>query len=98
MWRFAVGLALILAAAIVVPARGQEPGPRYVPIPFEGNFETLFKARLQASKEREPFNDLLNHIRRDPQKFDIDPTLLNQLNLEDPALRHLLRGMIEKRQ
>src|SRR5437879_2622898 len=80
------------------PVRGQESGPRYVPIPFEGNFESLFKERLQTAKETTPLRSLWNQIKQNPKKFNLDPAFLNQFDLENPALRKMLTSLVEKQE
>src|SRR5947208_2355329 len=91
-----------LAVFFVSGVHGQEPGParrlepRYVPIPFQGNFEDLFKKRLQTAQEIEPLRNLLSQIQKDPKKFQLDPGLLKMIDLENPALRQMLREMVEK--
>jgi hypothetical protein len=81
-------------ALVLAPPDGQEP--RYVPIPFQGNFETFLKERLQAAKENEPLRDLLNRIRQDPKRYNFDPALLKQLDFDNPALAQALKGIMDK--
>jgi hypothetical protein len=94
-------------AMLLVPlsmAGGQEG--RYVPIPFQGNFETLFKERLRAAKDQ-PLSDfsstlqeLFKRVQKDPQKFTLDPAtqarLLSQLATLKPELRDTLTDMMAK--
>jgi hypothetical protein len=93
MPRCAVVLAALLTVALGA-ARGQQP--RYVPIPFEGNFESLFKERLQVAKEGMPWRELLNQIKQNPNRFNLDPALLKQLDLDNPALGQMLAGVMKK--
>jgi len=95
MRRFAISLTLVLAVAFT-EVHGQESGSRYVPFPFEGNFEALFKARLQSAKRDAPLHDLLTQIQQNPQKFNLNPATLKGLDLENPALREMLRNMADK--
>ncbi len=92
MARFLSFLVAFLAAPLA-PASGEES--RYVPIPFEGNFESLFKARLRAAKETDTLGQLLDQIRASPKQFNLDPAQLQRLNLDDPALREMLRGIVK---
>ncbi len=50
------GILLTLASPW---ADAQELNPRYVPVPFQGDFEALFKQRLQNAKENAPLDNLL---------------------------------------
>jgi hypothetical protein len=93
MPRCAIVLAALLTVALGA-VRGQQP--RYVPIPFEGNFESLFKERLQLAKEDMPWRELLNQIKQNPNGFNLDPALLKRLDLDNPALRQMLAGVVEK--
>jgi hypothetical protein len=94
-------------AMLLVPlsmAGGQEG--RYVPIPFQGNFETLFKQRLRAAKDQtssdsnSALQELFKQVQKDPQKFTLDPAaqarLLSQLNSLKPELRDTLADMMAK--
>jgi hypothetical protein len=87
----------LAAAALVVtalaPARGQEAPSRYVPIPVAGDFESLFKQRLQTAKDVQPFFKFVERI--DPEHLK---TLLRTLDLENPATRQMLKGMLDKYQ
>jgi hypothetical protein len=91
MPRFACVLAALLSVGLSL-SRGQES--RYVPIPFQGNFETLFKERLQGAKDNLPFRDLLNRLKQNPNRYDLDSSLLK--HLDDPALKETLKGIMEK--
>ena len=93
-------LASVLLALPAAPVRGQDGGPegresRYVPIPFQGNFEGLFKDRLQSARDDESLRRLLSQIENNPGKYNVDPELLNRL---DPATRSLVRDMAKKHQ
>src|SRR5437870_3641552 len=83
-------LSFVLGALLAAPAFADGQDHRYVPIPFEGNFETLFKDRLRSAKEIEPLQRILDQMKRDPAKFKVDPAILNKINLEDPAIRSLI--------
>jgi hypothetical protein len=74
----------------------QELNPRYVPVPFQGDFEVLFKQRLQAAKDNAPLDKLLQQIRDNPKKFNLDPDVLKKIDLDDPALQEMMRAMADK--
>ncbi len=87
------GILLVLACPW---ASAQEPNPRYVPVPFQGDFEALFKQRLQTAKENGPLDNLLRQIRDNPTKYKLDPEMLKKIDLDDPALQEMMRAMAEK--
>ena len=89
MPRFPAAVAVLL---VFLPmASGQEA--RYVQIPFQDNFENLFKARVRAAKDQ---LDLFSQIQKVAKKLNIDPALINQINLHDPELPGKLADMAKK--
>ena len=98
MPRFLI-VIIILWAFCFLPTQGavqaQSPEARYVQIPFQGDFEALLKLRLQAVQNA-PLQQLLKQIGQDPKKYNLNPDLLKQLDLDNPALQEQLKGMLEK--
>jgi hypothetical protein len=95
MPRFGCTIAALLIIAHA-PVHGADGNSRYVPIPVEGILASLFKERLQATKADAPLWKLWNDIQRDPTKFKLDPAILNQFDLNNPALRGMLKELNEK--
>lgn len=80
--------------ALANPACAQDADHRYVPIPFQGDFESLFKFRLQAA-QNEPLRRLLEKMQ---MRGQFDPSFLRESGLlrsleNDPALRQLMQKM-----
>ncbi len=86
---FAIAACVLMLAA---SARSQSLNERYVTIPFQGDFESLFKMRLQLAEKDAPLQRILEQLRKDPKKFNIDPGALKQLDLDNPALRACFRA------
>ena len=95
MGRFTCALAALLAIASA-PIRADEGNAHYVPIPVEGSLAGLFKERLQAAQAETPLLKIWNDIQRNPSKFKLDPALLKQFDLSNPALRGMLKELNEK--
>src|SRR5579863_9498961 len=95
MARFAWAVALMLVVA-AAPSRAEDVNSRYVRIPVEGTLANLFKERLQAAKADAPLMKLWNDIQRDPTKFKLDPAILKQFDLNNPALRGMLKELNDK--
>src|SRR5207248_2463503 len=93
MPRFTVVLAASLSVGLSL-SRGQEA--RYVPIPFQGNFENLFKERLEGAKDTLPLQELLNQLKQNLKKLKLDAGSLKQLDLDNPALKQVLKGFMQK--
>lgn len=82
-------VALFLVAGGVC-AQGREQ--RYVPIPFQGDFEALFKLRLQASQD-ESLRRFIEGFRGNVDgPWFLDPGRLQRLQ-DDPKLRALMKKL-----
>lgn len=85
-------LACMLGCIVASKALAQDDEPRrYVPIPFDPNFEAKFKDRLKFEKQLGPFKDLVRQIIADPNKFPVDPKQIKDLKFDDPQFKKALQ-------
>jgi hypothetical protein len=78
------------------PATDPAKSSRYVPFPIDKDPEAFVRSHLDALKRLEPYKDFVDKIRRDPDRFKLDPELLKQLKLDDPGVQEKLKKWVDR--